>query len=223
MNHRIEEQESKLLLYSAHRFIWSHPIPLPFLFLHFNNYSPHLYTSNCLLSLSLSPSLPLGCLFLCSLLCFCTLHICIPQTVCSLFLCLLLSQSVVSFYVLFFVFVLSTSVYLRPSAVFFSVSFSPTLLSLSMFSSLFLSSLWAHLCVLGMLWIVLWHTPTELAVSFLFCSGVCFCLYALSTVFHSVNYPDNSPFSHSVLPVACLSCRSFQLPSCLWKCPSALI
>ena len=26
----------------------------------------------------------------------------------------------------------------------------------------------------------------------------------LSTVFHSINSPDNSPFSHSVLPVLCL-------------------
>ena len=27
---------------------------------------------------------------------------------------------------------------------------------------------------------------------------------ALSTVFHSINYPDKSPFSHSVLPVLSL-------------------
>ena len=33
----------------------------------------------------------------------------------------------------------------------------------------------------------------------------------LSTVFHSINSPDNSPFSHSVLPVLSLHCWSFQL------------
>ena len=34
---------------------------------------------------------------------------------------------------------------------------------------------------------------------------------ALSTVFHSINYPDNSPLSHSVVPVSFLLCWSFQL------------
>ena len=38
------------------------------------------------------------------------------------------------------------------------------------------------------------------------------CVYmALSTVFHSINSPDNSPFSHSVLPVLFLPYWSFQL------------
>ena len=58
------------------------------------------------------------------------------------------------------------------------------------------------------------HNPTELAHSFFlfFCSRVCFCLYmALSTVFHSINSTNNSPFSHSVLPVLSLPYRSFQL------------
>ena len=32
---------------------------------------------------------------------------------------------------------------------------------------------------------------------------------ALSTVFHSINYPDNSPLSHSVLPVLFLPYWSF--------------
>ena len=36
-------------------------------------------------------------------------------------------------------------------------------------------------------------------------------LMALSTVFHSIDSPDNSPFSHSVLPVLFLSYWSFQL------------
>ena len=34
---------------------------------------------------------------------------------------------------------------------------------------------------------------------------------ALSTVFHSINSPDNSPLSHSVLPVSLLPYWSFQL------------
>ena len=34
---------------------------------------------------------------------------------------------------------------------------------------------------------------------------------ALSTVFHSINSPDNSPFSDSVLPVLFLPYWSFQL------------
>ena len=37
------------------------------------------------------------------------------------------------------------------------------------------------------------YNPTELAHSFLFCSCVCFCLMALSTVFHSINAPENFP------------------------------
>ena len=38
---------------------------------------------------------------------------------------------------------------------------------------------------------------------------------ALSTVFHSINSPDNSSFSHSVLPVVSLPYWSFQLYICL--------
>ena len=34
---------------------------------------------------------------------------------------------------------------------------------------------------------------------------------ALSTVFHSINSPDNSPFSHFVLPVLSLPYRSSEL------------
>ena len=34
---------------------------------------------------------------------------------------------------------------------------------------------------------------------------------ALSTLSHYINCPDNSPFSHSVLPVLILPCWSFQL------------
>ena len=46
---------------------------------------------------------------------------------------------------------------------------------------------------------------------------------ALSTVFHSINSPDNSPFSHSVLPVLSLPYWSFQLSISSRKSPSALI
>ena len=38
---------------------------------------------------------------------------------------------------------------------------------------------------------------------------------ALSTVFHSINSLDNSPFSDSVLPVLCLPYWSFQLYICM--------
>ena len=38
-----------------------------------------------------------------------------------------------------------------------------------------------------------------------------FVFMVLSTVFHSINSPDNSPFSHSVLPVLSLPYWSFQL------------
>ena len=46
---------------------------------------------------------------------------------------------------------------------------------------------------------------------------------ALSTAFHSINSPDNSPFSHSVLPLLSLPYWSFQLHISLRKSPSALI
>ena len=47
--------------------------------------------------------------------------------------------------------------------------------------------------------------PTELAHSFLYFVLVSISVFmALSTVFHSINSPDNSPFSHSILPVLSL-------------------
>ena len=46
---------------------------------------------------------------------------------------------------------------------------------------------------------------------------------ALSTVFHSINSPDNSPLSHSVPLVLSLPYWSFQLDVSLRKSPSALI
>ena len=46
---------------------------------------------------------------------------------------------------------------------------------------------------------------------------------ALSTVFHSINSPENSPLSHSVLPVSFLPYESFQLYISLRKSLSALM
>ena len=69
--------------------------------------------------------------------------------------------------------------------------------------------------------------PTELAHSFgFFFNSVLVSIsvfVALSTLFHSINSPDNSPFSHSVLPVLSLLYWSFQLYISLRKSPSALI
>ena len=52
----------------------------------------------------------------------------------------------------------------------------------------------------------LWHKLTELAHSFFFYSVLVsvFVFVALSIVFLSINSPDNSPLSHSVLPVLML-------------------
>ena len=55
-----------------------------------------------------------------------------------------------------------------------------------------------------------WHKPTELAHSFFFffLNSVLVSVsvfMALSIVFHSMNSPDNSSLSHSVLPVLFLS------------------
>ena len=46
---------------------------------------------------------------------------------------------------------------------------------------------------------------------------------ALSAAFDSINSPDNSPLSHSVLVVLFLPYWSFQLYTSLWRSPSALI
>ena len=57
------------------------------------------------------------------------------------------------------------------------------------------------------------HKPTELAHSFFFYSVLVSdsVFVALSTVFHIINSPNNSPLSHSVLPVLFLTHWSFQL------------
>ena len=69
-----------------------------------------------------------------------------------------------------------------------------------------------------------WHKPTELAHSFFYSVLVSVSVFmGLSTVFHSINSPDNTPLSHSVLPVLFVPYRSFQLYISLRKSPSALI
>ena len=55
------------------------------------------------------------------------------------------------------------------------------------------------------------HKPTELAHTFYSVLVSISVFMALSTVFHSTNPPDNSPLSHSVLPVLFLSYWSFEL------------
>ena len=56
------------------------------------------------------------------------------------------------------------------------------------------------------------HKPTQLAHSFFYSVYVSVSVFmALSTLFHSINSPDSSPFSHSVLPVLSLPYWPFQL------------
>ena len=69
----------------------------------------------------------------------------------------------------------------------------------------------------------IWHKPTELAHSFFILFLYLFVFIALSTVFHFINSPDNSPFSHSVLPVLSLPYWSFSQYVSLRKTPSALM
>ena len=64
------------------------------------------------------------------------------------------------------------------------------------------------------------HLPTPFFYSILVSVSV---FIALSTLFHSINSPDNSLLSHSVLLVLILPYWSFQLYISLWKSPSALI
>ena len=69
-----------------------------------------------------------------------------------------------------------------------------------------------------------WHKPTKLAHSFFYSVLASISDFmAHSTIFHSINSPDKSPFSDSVLPVLSLPYWSFQLYISLWKFPSALI
>ena len=61
---------------------------------------------------------------------------------------------------------------------------------------------WAHLHVVGMLRFM--SKTKSLPTSFFSVLVSTSVFVALSTVFHSINSPDNSPFSHSVLPVLSL-------------------
>ena len=68
----------------------------------------------------------------------------------------------------------------------------------------------AHLHVVGCYGFM--SDINQLAHSFFYSLLVCISvLMALSTVFHSINSLDNSPFSHSVLPVLSLPYWSLQL------------
>ena len=66
------------------------------------------------------------------------------------------------------------------------------------------------------------HKPTDLPTPFHSVLVSLSVFMALSTVFHSINSPDNSPLSHFVLPVLFLPYWSFQLSISLRKSPSAL-
>ena len=68
-----------------------------------------------------------------------------------------------------------------------------------------------------------WHKSTKLAHSFYSVLVYISVFMALSTVFHSINSPDNYPLSHSVLRVLSLPYWSFQLYVSLWKSLSALM
>ena len=81
----------------------------------------------------------------------------------------------------------------------------------------------AHLPVVGMSGLCQKDIIQPSLPTLIFCSCVYFCLYGLSTVFHSTNSPDNSPLSHSVHPVLFLPYRSFQLYTTLWKHPVTLL
>ena len=58
--------------------------------------------------------------------------------------------------------------------------------------------------------------PAELAYSFLFSFCVYFCLYGPFDCISFRESPDNSPFSHIVLPVLSLLYWSFELHISLW-------
>ena len=94
----------------------------------------------------------------------------------------------------------------------FVMYFLPIFLSSPFF--LHASFTWSGCCGL-----CFWRQPTELAHCF-FLNSVLVSIpvfMSLSTVFHSINIPDNSPLSHSVLPVLFLLCWSLQqLYDYLW-------
>ena len=67
------------------------------------------------------------------------------------------------------------------------------------------------------------HKPTKLAHSFHSVLVSVSVSMVLSTVFHSINSPNNSSLSHSVLLVLFQPYWSFRLYISLWKSPSVLI
>ena len=71
--------------------------------------------------------------------------------------------------------------------------------------------------------VYVWHNQPRLPTPFCSVLVSISVFMALSTLFHSINSPDNSLFSHSVLLVLILPYWSFQLYIFLWKSPSALI
>ena len=80
----------------------------------------------------------------------------------------------------------------------------------------------AHLHVVGMLWFMPDINQPSLPTPFYSVLVSISVLMALSTLFLSINSPDNSPFSHSVLPILPQSYWSVQLYFSLWKFPSTL-
>ena len=82
---------------------------------------------------------------------------------------------------------------------------------------------WAHLHVVGMLQFMSNINQPSLPTPFYSVLVSISVFMALSTVFHSINSPINSPFCDSVLPVSSLPYWSFQLYISLRKSPSVLI
>ena len=70
---------------------------------------------------------------------------------------------------------------------------------------------WAHLHMVGTLWFMSDVNQLSLLTPFYSVLVSVSVFMALSIVFHSINSPDNSPFSHSVLVVLALPHWSFQL------------
>ena len=71
-------------------------------------------------------------------------------------------------------------------------------------SPFYRESLRAHLQVIGMLRFMSDINQPSLPIAFYSVLVSVTVFMALSTVFHSINSPDNSPFSDSVLPVLAL-------------------
>ena len=70
---------------------------------------------------------------------------------------------------------------------------------------------WAHFHVVGMLRFMSDINQPSLPTPFYSVLVSVSVFMALSTVFHSINSSDNSPFSNSVLPFFSMPCWSFEL------------